>query len=391
MRSLTPTSAVWTVFLIGLTSLLTAQSEPPPITAGFYDSIHSKHLSRTRSLQVFLPDSYEISGRSYPVLLHLYGDRINQYWLEAVSTVHGLTSSGFMPEVILIGIDEVDRYRYLIPRDGEGLPTEIDRFTAFLEKELIPYIDRTYRTEDYRILVGPQVGANFGLYTLLNSPHLFDAFILTHPFRWANGREYLEQRSEEVLTRWKDRKAFLYITSNDDDEYERSGHPYLERLSERAIQAAPKGLRVVRNHLGSTGEFYSPTGLRAGLKSLFDGFDLPNDPGVGSLRDLTEYYAAYSARLGLPVDPPELELVQQSDRLKEVSPVRAIEILNYTKELYPEGAMAYCRLGFLYETQGEFEQSIENLTICVAKVPNYQRAKDTLEGLVTEDSDESSS
>ncbi len=36
----------------------------------------------------------------------------------------------------------------------------------------------------YRILVGPQVGANFGIYALVNSTDWFDAMILNNPFRW---------------------------------------------------------------------------------------------------------------------------------------------------------------------------------------------------------------
>ena len=35
----------------------------------------------------------------------------------------------------------------------------------------------------YRILVGPQVGANFGIYAPVNSTDWFDAMILNNPFR----------------------------------------------------------------------------------------------------------------------------------------------------------------------------------------------------------------
>ena len=52
----------------------------------------------------------------------------------------------------------------------------------------------------YRILVGPQVGANFGIYALVNSTDLFESMILNNPFGWVGGREYLRQdRTADLL------------------------------------------------------------------------------------------------------------------------------------------------------------------------------------------------
>jgi len=364
--------------LVLFTSFSAAQTKGQEITAGHYDSIESEVLSTTRSLQIFLPENYETSNRSYPVLFHLYGDRINQYWLEAVSVVYNLSSPGIMPEVIIVGIDEVDRYRNLLPRDSDGNPTRIDAFTRFVEKELIPYIDGKFRTLDYRILVGPQVGANFGLYTLLNSPDLFDAFILTHPFRWGRGRDYLEERSTEFLAEKKRLRKFLFITSNDDDEYERAGHPYLERFVNAANEADLSGFVVVRNHLGNTGEFTSPTGLKAGLKELFDGFDMPDEVEIENLADIKAYYAKYFKHRGFSVAIPELELIQRSDILEKTDTASAIEILGYTKNLYPKGAMSYCRLGNIYASVEDDGPAIENLEQCVKYAPGYRTAREKL-------------
>src|SRR5260370_36268769 len=45
-----------------------------------------------------------------------------------------------------------------------------DKFRAFLSKELIPGIDRTYRTQDFRVLSGHSAGGQFALYCLTSDP-----------------------------------------------------------------------------------------------------------------------------------------------------------------------------------------------------------------------------
>lgn len=161
--------------------------ETEPISIGYSQTLHSNVLGEDRRIFIHLPRGYEDSRTSYPVVYHLYGDRIEQYFAEAVATVYNMSSGGDMPGVVLVGIDENDlRYRDLLPMSNSGEETRIDEFTKYLNDELFPFIDKTFRTKDYRILVGPQVGASFGLYTLFTSPGMFDAYILNNPFRWTS-------------------------------------------------------------------------------------------------------------------------------------------------------------------------------------------------------------
>ena len=50
-----------------------------------------------------------------------------------------------------------------------------------MREELIPFVDREYRTRPYRIMVGPQAASVFGLYALLEAPGSFQAFVLNDP------------------------------------------------------------------------------------------------------------------------------------------------------------------------------------------------------------------
>ncbi|WP_237601610.1 alpha/beta hydrolase [Aequorivita vitellina] len=89
----------------------------------------------------------------------------------AVGIVHFMSSDRnrnyLMPETIIVTIENVDRRRDFTvtkiktkrPNTGGGGR----KFLSFIEKELIPHIDKNYRTESHRTLIGHSLG---GLLTL---------------------------------------------------------------------------------------------------------------------------------------------------------------------------------------------------------------------------------
>lgn len=82
------------------------------------------------------------------------------------TTVEFLSDYGDIPEMIVVGIDSTDRLRDYTPTDWSkmngadgGGPT----FKRFLAQQLIPEIERNYRSDGYRILMGHSLA---GLFTL---------------------------------------------------------------------------------------------------------------------------------------------------------------------------------------------------------------------------------
>jgi len=153
----------------------TAPESGAPVSIGSYRMLHSEVLGEDRTVLVHLPEGYSTTTASYPVVYMLYGDHVTTYFARAVSELDTLGSGGRIPECILIGIMNTDRYRDLLP-EVQGKPTGIDGFIRFLDTELFPWVETELRTKPFRVLVGPQAGGNFGLYTLLKRPGLFDAY-----------------------------------------------------------------------------------------------------------------------------------------------------------------------------------------------------------------------
>jgi predicted alpha/beta superfamily hydrolase len=144
------------------------------------------------SFRVFVskPDDYSIKRRKCPVVYLLDA---NVYFDIVASAMRANRSAA-----ILVGIGyrdflQMDSLRdrdytfpEALPEDSFKLSGGGERFRNFIERELVPYIDKTYRTEPRnRTLMGHSLGGYFSLYVLdkavseRNSP--FRNFVAASP------------------------------------------------------------------------------------------------------------------------------------------------------------------------------------------------------------------
>lgn len=167
------------------------------LTIGQKYLIHSKILHQERSIIVSLPMNYDPSKAKYPVLY--LTDGLQNIW-HVVGTLEVLTRTGSTPPMIVIGIESKNRLRDFTitasanhPGSGGG-----NKFLAFIEKELIPYIESKYSTNSFRVLEGHSLGGLFTASVLLKKPDLFNAYVVMSPAMWWNGEE-LTQKAEKFF------------------------------------------------------------------------------------------------------------------------------------------------------------------------------------------------
>ena len=141
---------------------------------------------------VNLPSGYDNSENHYPVLylfdpLYTFGTVTDQLKL--------LRFGDEIPEIIVVGVsypamldlggdsdrqalDEIGRLRMRDMAPGE----QPELFLEFLTGTLIPYIDKTYRTDtDDRAIMGHSFGGDFVLYALFNGQGKFHRFVSSSP------------------------------------------------------------------------------------------------------------------------------------------------------------------------------------------------------------------
>lgn len=158
-----------------------------------YDSlsIQSHALNETRRVNVHLPKDYEASTR-YPVL-YMPDGGIDEDFPHVVNTVDSLIALGEIRPVIVVGVPNTERRRDLtgptrVHSDSAIAPHVggSAAFRQFFRDELIPEIDKRYRTTPERGIIGESLAGLFVVETFLREPKLFAHYIAFDPSLWWN-------------------------------------------------------------------------------------------------------------------------------------------------------------------------------------------------------------
>ncbi|GGG58668.1 alpha/beta hydrolase [Hymenobacter glacieicola] len=193
------------LLLVLLAPVAQAQSQAPkrePFVLGHIDRIHSGQLNEERVLNIYLPEGYANEPKvSYPVIYLLDGSA-DEDFIHIVGLVQYLTFPWIdvLPKSIVVGIATVDRRRdFTFPtrnkKDLQEFPTtgKSAAFMRFIEQDLQPYVERTYRTNGHKTLIGQSLGGLFATEVLLKKPALFNTYVIASPSLWWDDESLVAQ------------------------------------------------------------------------------------------------------------------------------------------------------------------------------------------------------
>lgn len=169
-----------------------------PFVLGRIDQLKSSVLNETRTLNIYLPDNYQTdSTTAFPVFYLLDGSA-NEDFVHIVGIVQFMNMMQMMPPCIVVGIANVDRKRdFTFPttnaEDKKRTPTSggSEKFITFLEKELVPFVQKRYRTTGPRTLIGQSLGGLVASEILLKKSSIFDQYIIVSPSLWWDNQSLL--------------------------------------------------------------------------------------------------------------------------------------------------------------------------------------------------------
>ncbi|WP_418511124.1 alpha/beta hydrolase [Corallibacter sp.] len=176
-----------------------------------YEPLKSIKLGETRELKIQLPRGYDDSDKSYPIIVVFDGD----YLFEPVAgNVDYYSYWEDMPEAIVVGINQMDkRFDDSYYSEQNSLPIETGAaFFEFVGTELIPHIEKNYRTENFRVAVGHGETANYINYYLLKGVPLFQAYVSISPDLAPDMNSYLTEKMSKLES-----KVFYYLATSSDD------------------------------------------------------------------------------------------------------------------------------------------------------------------------------
>lgn len=216
-----------TILLITISTTLTfAQSnkqiqkdESKPFVLGVIDEIQSTILSEKRILNIYLPEGYSKTDTTkYPVVYLLDGSADEDFiHVSGLFQFNNFSWIDRVPKSIIVGIANIDRkrdftYPTTIESDKKKYPTSghSDKFANFLEKELQPFIEKKYKTNSSKMLIGQSLAGLFATEILLKKPTLFSKYIIISPSLWWDNGSLLNI-SSTILQDSFTQKTAVYI------------------------------------------------------------------------------------------------------------------------------------------------------------------------------------
>ena len=173
---------------------------------GTKHTIYSKILGEEREILVHVPKQNQSNYQTvkYPVVYLLDGADHFQTVVALMNKMSTSFGDEICPEMIIVGINQIDRVKELLPELGNSGILEKsdlinDKFTAFIENEVHPYVDSAYSTAPYRTLIGHSLGGLKAMSIFTYHKQLFDAYIVIDPSLGSLDNQWFNISYDEVV------------------------------------------------------------------------------------------------------------------------------------------------------------------------------------------------
>ena len=357
-----------------------AQISKEDIIIGEHIRLYSEILKEERSILIHLPTGYEKSHENYPVLYVLDGGSVPSFSI--VAGTFERTAYGTIPNMIVVGIGNTDRDRDMFPMKLENSQTGggADNFIDFFSKELIPFVDKNYRAENYRVLSGTSNSAFFSIYVLLKKPNLFSSYVASSPtlLEWFEDRMY--QKFDELKKKNESLNKTLYLIYGENDfQSIIKSIPKLKKIIE---ENTPEEFRWKVELAKDEGHVPSNS-ISKGLQFVLSGWKYPREKlKESTFHEVSAYYNQLVEKHGLDVEISKMALLDLGNDLVRNHKINeALEVHKLNIKLYPGNSYAHYYLGLAYEKNGEITLAVKHIEKALEMLPTWASAKKKLEKL----------
>lgn len=290
-----------------------AQVKKEDISFGKTIAIFSKILDEERPIYIYLPFGYDSNLKRYPVLYLMDGSLGAFRYYAGVIQYY---NRRYFPEFIVVGIPNTDRGRDLSPNKWEQVPQSGGgkNFLDFITDELIPLIDGSFRTTDYRVIAGFSAGGNFVLYTLFEKPEYFNAFIAASASN--NDHQYMMKKAREFIEKKTTAEKFLFL-------------PYFEGDFTICTESVPKIVKFLEKNKPEGFQYkvkiykgmghVPPQSLLDGMFTIFEDWQ-PVEPPV-IIPACGEFLSAGSMEVEISSDEDEIRYTLDDSEPTRASPL----------------------------------------------------------------------
>lgn len=329
------------------------------------DTITSQKLNEKREITIGLPPSYnKHQGQKYPILILLDGDFL-------FDPFQGALSYGYywddLPEVIIVGItqNKNNERETDCMVDEAGLPSEKgEQFFEFIGMELIPYIQKKYRTAPFKMVAGLDTTAGFlNLYLYKDNP-VFDAYISMSPELPAEMEKNIPARLSVVQ-----KPIFYYHSSADGD---------LKKMRNRIIALDEEAKKIKKETLnyrfddfrGASHYSLVLNSIPSALYQIFSVYQpISTTEFNEKIAPLTAGYVDYlikkydvidkSFALKLPIRINDFKAIEAAI-LKNKAYDEFDKLSQLARKNYPKSMLADYQMAQMYEKKGENAKAVKS-------------------------------
>jgi uncharacterized protein len=373
------------------------------IVAGTIDTIYSKILSENRKLWVYVPETENLfSKQTFPVVYLLDGDAHFFSVMSLIQQLSEVNMNMVLPRMILIGITNTDRTRDLTPShiksDNEIPDTTFfmtsggsEKFTTFIEKELIPFVDSVYPAAPYRVLIGHSYGGLFCVNTFLNHTNLFNGYVAIDPsLNWDNN--LVVNQAKEILSGkdFNGTSFYLSIANQGYSDTETSKDNAASFEFAKYLDANSKINLKYRWHYYENDNHGSVPFISEydGLRYLFDFYNpkLPykkfRDPMYNVDSFVVAHFDEVSLNMGYTFNPPE-QFINWLGYLfiMEKQYNKSYNLFKLNIKNYPSSPNVYDSMGELLMLKGDTLNAIENYSRSLELNPGNENARNMIKRL----------
>lgn len=197
----------------------TNQDNVKPFVLGQIEEIDSKILNEKRILNIYLPEGYNTNDTIKYSVVYLLDGSADEDFIHIVGLYQFNNFSWIdrVPKSIIVGIANINRsrdfsYETTIDADKKRNPTSghSDKFMAFIETELQPFIQKKFKTDNNKTIIGQSMAGLFVTEILFKKPYLFNKYIIISPSLWWDNGSLLNQHAAILNEDFK-QKIDIYI------------------------------------------------------------------------------------------------------------------------------------------------------------------------------------
>ena len=327
------------------------------------ESIETKKIG-TRSFTVVTPPSYESNPeKNYPTLVLLDGEYL-------LDPFEGILKYGSywddLPEMIIIAIDQNNgETRFKDSEfDEAGFPSGSGaNFFEFIGVELLPYVEKKYRTLPFRMISGHDTTAGFLNFYLYKDNPIFNAYISLAPEMAPKMEKRVAERLEKIT------KPLFY--------YQATGESDLKEINEKAaaldthIKAISNATFKYQNDLFKGASHYSlvTKAIPNALYFIFEGYQpismIEFQEKIVKLESgyadyLIKKYDYLNTNLGLQVKPRLSDFKAIEAAILKNKAYSDFQILSdYANKHYPKTILGTYHQAMYFEKTGNYKKAIK--------------------------------